>query len=130
MSTYSLIIQPVQFGLESADSNYEEVWAAYLFKTADENNLTPSASDFMLYQNHPNPFNPTTEIRYEVLEAAHIRLVVYDITGREVARLVDGIKEAGRHKVVFDGRSLASGVYIYKLVAEEFQQSMRMILAK
>lgn len=73
-----------------------------------------------LSQNYPNPFNPTTTIRFDVPQAGHVTLSVYDLLGRQVATLVDGVIAAGDHAVVWNarddvGRSVASGSYIYRL---------------
>jgi photosystem II stability/assembly factor-like uncharacterized protein len=70
---------------------------------------------FSLSQNYPNPFNPSTTIRYELPRALQVKLSVYDILGREVSVLVNERREAGVHEVKFDGSSLASGVYFYRL---------------
>ncbi len=70
---------------------------------------------YLLSQNYPNPFNPTTTIKYELPKAAYVRLVVYDILGREVKVLVDEQKEAGNYTVKFDGSDLPSGVYFYRI---------------
>lgn len=127
---YRYHVTAVQFGLESADSNYEEVWGGVPFKVIGEDEITLPPAEFMLHQNYPNPFNPVTEIRYDISEATHVRLIVYDIAGREAARLVDGVVEVGRHSVLFDATGLVSGVYIYKLEAGAFNLTARMILAK
>jgi hypothetical protein len=74
-------------------------------------------TDYVLGQNYPNPFNPTTVIQYELPTRSHVTLTVYDILGRTVATLVDEIIGAGRQHVVFDGRGLATGMYIYRLHA-------------
>ncbi len=68
-----------------------------------------------LEQNYPNPFNPTTSIRYRIAEANHVSLKVYDIFGREIAVLVDGLITAGSYEVPFDGSGVASGTYVYIL---------------
>ncbi len=68
-----------------------------------------------LSKNYPNPFNPQTTIRYALPEAGPVRLAVYDLAGREVARLADGVREAARHEVRFDGSGLPSGMYLYRL---------------
>ena len=66
---------------------------------------------------YPNPFNPQAAIRFALPEAADVRLVVYDVMGREVARLAEGAFDAGRHEATFDGSRLASGLYLYRLTA-------------
>ena len=89
----------------------------------------------MLHQNFPNPFNPNTSLRYELPIATDVVLVVYDILGREVIRLVDEHKEAGYHQVIWQGqdrfgRDLASGVYIYRIVTSQYSRSSKMLLLK
>ena len=81
--------------------------------STDEDPSTPEA--FTLEQNFPNPFNPSTTIRYNLRESGQVRLEVFDVNGRQVATLVDGNQASGAHSVVFDARGLASGTYIYRL---------------
>ncbi|SMO60856.1 lamin tail domain-containing protein [Gracilimonas mengyeensis] len=86
---------------------------------------------FSLQQNYPNPFNPTTVISYELAENSRVKLKVFDMLGREVATLVNGDRQAaGQHQISFDARNLSSGVYIYRLTAENFSSTMKMILLK
>jgi predicted GH43/DUF377 family glycosyl hydrolase len=85
---------------------------------------------FALHQNYPNPFNPVTTIEYQLPRAARVSLVVYDLLGREVARLVDGTEESGFKSVTFDASSLASGIYLYRLRAGEFAQTRTMAVVK
>ena len=85
---------------------------------------------FDLAQNYPNPFNPITTLHYELPEAAQVRLVVYDVLGRQVATLVDEQKEAGRYDVQFDASRLSSGTYFYRIEAGSFQAVKQMILLK
>jgi hypothetical protein len=91
---------------------------------------------FALHGSRPNPFNPSTRIAYEVPAAAHIRLVVYNLLGQEIARLVDEVKAPGRYQVVWDGRNaqglgVASGVYLYRLTSGTgFAETKRMTLLK
>ena len=94
-------------------------------KTIEEN---PTA--FRLSENYPDPFNPLTTITYTLPEAVEVSLVVYDLLGRQVARLVDGYSEAGRHTVRFDASGLSSGVYLYRIQAGVFSDTRPMILVK
>ena len=83
-----------------------------------------------LEQNFPNPFNPTTTIRFSLPETADVRLAVYDVTGREVALLTSGTLAAGVHQVSFDAARFASGVYLYRLQAGSHTLTRRMTLVK
>lgn len=86
--------------------------------------------EFRLYQNFPNPFNPSTTIRYSLATRAHVTLVVYNTLGQEVARLAEGEQEEGFHEVQFDGRDLPSGVYYYTLRAGGYVQTLMLVLVK
>jgi flagellar hook assembly protein FlgD len=91
---------------------------------------------FALSANRPNPFNPATEIGYEVPAQAHVMLTVYNLLGQEVVRLVDGVKQAGRYSVRWDGRNgqgqtVSSGVYLYRMTSSTgFSETKRMTLLK
>jgi aminopeptidase N len=90
---------------------------------------------YELEQNYPNPFNPTTKIKYCVpsnvkRETSNIKLVVFDVTGKEVMTLVNEKQEAGTYEVTFDGSNLASGIYFYQLKTDNFIETKRMILIK
>ena len=85
---------------------------------------------FALEQNYPNPFNPSTTIQYQLAEEVKVRLEVYDLLGRKVATLLDNRIPAGYHEVSFDASSLASGVYIYRLVAGNFSKTRKMMVMK
>ena len=88
------------------------------------------AKEFELRQNYPNPFNPATTISFRLPEANHVRLAVYDVTGREVAVLVNETLPSGSHSVTFEAGSIATGVYIYRLQAGDFTQSRKMLFSK
>ncbi|MDW8438824.1 MAG: T9SS type A sorting domain-containing protein, partial [Chloroherpetonaceae bacterium] len=85
---------------------------------------------YELAQNYPNPFNPMTTIRYQIPEAGFVSLKVYDVLGKEVATLVNGVKEAGSHWVTFNAKGLASGVYFYRLQAGAFAETRKMMLVR
>jgi hypothetical protein len=78
----------------------------------------------------PNPFNPTTTISFTLPEASRVTLNVYDVSGRQVAQLVDGLRDAGQHSVTFDGSALASGVYLYRLTAGANSFTGKLMLLK
>jgi hypothetical protein len=86
--------------------------------------------EYALEQNFPNPFNPSTTIRYQLPNAGHVILKVYDMLGREVATLVDQVQEQGRYSAAFDASRLASGVYISRLAAGDYTKTMKMVLMK
>lgn len=84
-----------------------------------------------LYQNYPNPFNPSSTIRFGVPEQAPVQLEVFDILGRKVMTLLNGeMKQPGRYNINFDGRTLASGMYVYRLVIGDKVLSQKMTLIK
>jgi hypothetical protein len=85
---------------------------------------------FALEHNYPNPFNPSTTIKYELPRTSNVTLSVYDILGREVSVLVNEKREAGVHEVKFDGSNLASGVYFYRLQAGDFVATNELVLLK
>jgi len=88
---------------------------------------------FGLAQNSPNPFNPYTTIRFSLESASLTRLMIYDVQGRIVRRLVDGVRRAGSHAIVWDGRdgtgnAVPSGIYLYRLESGPQSQTRKMIL--
>ena len=92
--------------------------------------VTSLPEQYLLHTNYPNPFNPTTTIRYGLPQVSEVLLMVYDLLGREVARLVNGAMEAGYHEVQWDGRECASGIYIARLMTPEYSKSIKMVLLK
>lgn len=91
--------------------------------------VTPPRT-FALMQNYPNPFNPTTLIDYQLSAVGHVTLRVYDVLGRSVATLVDGVQSPGLHSVVFDGARFASGVYFYRMQTGTYSVTRKMVLMK
>ena len=85
---------------------------------------------FSLAQNYPNPFNPVTKIMYDLPVDAHVRLVLYDLLGREVRVLADGAETAGSRTVELDASALPTGVYFYRIRAGDFTATRKMLLMK
>jgi hypothetical protein len=85
---------------------------------------------YTLYQNYPNPFNPSTTIRFDIPKSTYAKLIIYDILGREVMKLIDEKMEAGSYDISWDGSGFASGTYIYKFVTDDFTDIKKMILVK
>ena len=97
--------------------------------------LNPVPSEFALRQNHPNPFNPETQIGYQLPLAGEVSITVYNLLGQEVRQLVNDIKAAGFYRVSWNGqdalgRSVGSGIYFYRIKAGQFSQTKMMILLK
>jgi hypothetical protein len=87
-------------------------------------------TDYILYHNYPNPFNPTTTIRYELPQDGVVTIKIYDILGQEVATILNEFKKADRYEIEFNSIGLASGVYIYRMKVNEFIASKKMILLR
>lgn len=85
---------------------------------------------YTLSQNYPNPFNPTTIIDFDVPQRTFISMKIYDVLGRDVAQLVNEVKQPGRYSVRFDGTNLLSEVYIYSITVGTFHQGKKMVLMK
>ena len=85
---------------------------------------------YRLYPAYPNPFNPTTTIRYALPKSSPVRIAVSDIRGRIVLDLDRGTEQPGYHEFVFDGNNLASGVYLYRMQAGEFRETRRLVLVR
>ncbi len=91
--------------------------------------------EYALFQNYPNPFNPTTTILYQLPKISHVRISIYDILGRQVARLVDEKKRPGNFEVIWDGRDqngnmVASGIYIYQIEADQYRKTHKLLLIR
>jgi len=114
---------------ESGIALISEIVSKDNFSDFSKDNTKPDESYFDA-KNYPNPFNPTTTISYTLKENASVRLTVYDRLGREVKVLVDESQSAGTHTVDFNGSNLPSGMYFYRIKANEKTEVRKMILAK
>ncbi len=114
---------------ESAYSNEVNIYAKIPKLTRNEDGQ--KINEFELRPNYPNPFNPTTTFAFALPESLPVRLTIFDLTGRQVAELINEELPAGRYEIPFDASSLASGVYLYRLSAgQDFIQTRKMILLK
>lgn len=87
-------------------------------------------NNYALYQNYPNPFNSGTKIKFEIPTTEHIRLKLYDITGREVATLLNEVKPAGSYELVLTSNNLSSGVYFYQIIAGSFISTKKCVVLR
>lgn len=85
---------------------------------------------YKLRQNYPNPFNPSTNIKYDLIKNGNVKISVYDVSGKEVASLVDQFQNAGSYQMAFNATGLSSGVYFYKLETDDFKDVKRMVILK
>ena len=111
---------------------FEELSSAYL-SIHWENQKIPTS--YRLYRNFPNPFNPSTVIAYDLPEETHVQLTIYDIRGRVVKVVQNGLLEAGHYEVLWDARDendrhIASGVYLYRISANKFTQIHKKVFTK
>ena len=90
---------------------------------------------FRLHQNYPNPFNPETKIRFEIpsdvkRKTSNVKLIIYDILGKEIVTLVNEQLQPGLYEVTFNGQNLSSGIYFYQLRLENFTDTKKLVLIK
>ncbi|MEK0371272.1 MAG: T9SS type A sorting domain-containing protein, partial [Nitrosopumilus sp.] len=81
-------------------------------------------------QNYPNPLNPVTTIQFELPEQIHVTLTIYDVQGREIDVLINKVQSPGSHKIQWDARKVASGIYFYSLETTNHQITRKMILLR
>jgi photosystem II stability/assembly factor-like uncharacterized protein len=94
----------------------------------NETGITPVS--FSLKQNYPNPFNPMCNVQFSMCNTGNVRIVVYDVQGREIETLVNEVLKPGTYEVSFDGSHYSSGVYFYKMITDGFTETKKMLLIK
>ena len=131
VNDYQYRVAAVDFGGVEGSYAWVSIWGEPSYKYGG-----PTLTDaklptrYELSQNYPNPFNPSTEIEFDLPESAFVRLIIYDVMGREVMRLIDQNMEAGRHSVIVDAEGLPSGAYLYRISVGSFRKSRSMMLLK
>jgi hypothetical protein len=101
-----------------------------ILSSIEENNNASPPADFKLSQNFPNPFNPSTKIKFALPRNGFVNLTVYDVLGRAITVLVNEQKPAGNYEILFNASEIPSGVYFYKLVTNDFTSTKKMILVE
>ena len=92
--------------------------------------LSAISQRFSLSQNHPNPFNPVTTISYSLPVSGDVTLIIYNLLGEEIARLIDGFQQAGEYRLTWNASNASSGIYVYRLSAADFTETKKMVLLK
>jgi len=135
---------PLRYRVKAIDNtNTSSVRSDYVYTTGITPNggIDPDGGDnpvfssnipkeFSISQNYPNPFNPITKINFALPKQGFVTLKIYDITGKEIQTLVNEVKQAGYYSVDFNGSSLSSGIYFYRLQSGDFIQTTRMVIIK
>jgi photosystem II stability/assembly factor-like uncharacterized protein len=115
-----------------AESNDGRIWRRPLEQmiTLVDHLLSDSPHTFLLHENYPNPFNPSTAIRYGLPLKSAVHLTVFNTLGQQVAVLQNGEQEAGYHEVKFDASKLASGVYLYRMQAGSYVETKKLVIVR
>jgi hypothetical protein len=112
---------------------YAGIWGQGVWRTpitGIENISSVTPDKFSLHQNYPNPFNPVTNISFDISKSGNVKLIIYDISGKEIAVLLNDILTPGSYKINWDASGLSSGVYFYKLQSGDFSEIKKMTLIK
>ncbi len=120
----------VNAGYKNPDPRAWDSVSVLISLTGVDDNTTEPMLTYKLYSNYPNPFNPSTKIKYSVAEKTFVSLQIYDIAGSEVASIVNREQAAGEYEIDFNAGNLTTGVYLYKLQTGNFVETKKMILMK
>ena len=102
----------------------------YHIITGTDDEIPVVANKYSLDQNFPNPFNPETTLEYTLQNSGEVSLIIYNLLGQEMTRLVNEVQKAGNHQVTWNASNVASGIYFYRLQAGDFVQTRKMVLLK
>ena len=127
-SVYALTISN---GYIFAGTWSNSIWRRPLSEIISVQNIsTEIPAQFSLSQNYPNPFNSTSNLKFQISNLSYVKIIVYDIMGREVQTLVNERLQLGTYEVTFDGSTLNSGIYFYRMKTEGFSETKKMLLIK
>jgi hypothetical protein len=126
---YTYVASKIQIPMWQYNTRHNGVYG-----DLDLNGISPVSGNvpdkFKLHQNYPNPFNPSTMISYDVSKTSHVKLMVFDVLGRELETLVDELKPAGSYNVTWNANRYSSGLYFCKLVTDSYTGIIKMVLVK
>jgi hypothetical protein len=120
-------------GMNSINHGWAGTATGKIYRYTDNvgvGNPITTPTEFKLSQNYPNPFNPTTTIDFVLSNAGYVSLKVYDMMGKEVEILIDGVESAGSHQVIYNASKLSSGTYFYQMKSGEFKDTKTMVIVK
>lgn len=129
LQSYSFIDEPLQVGKYRYRLKQLDFDGGFEFSQTLEVNIGNPAK-FFLNQNYPNPFNPNSTLRYTVPKVSVVSIKIYDIMGEEISTLVNEVKQPGTYEINFYAQGLASGIYIYRMVADGFSATRKMNILK
>ena len=110
--------------------SYSNIWDFTVNPTGLYNYSSSIPKEFKLYNNFPNPFNPTTTIKFDLPQNTAVKIIVYDMTGRELQQIVNRELTAGTYEYEFKGNNYASGIYFYRMIAGKYNSVKKMALIK
>jgi len=129
------VVGDIEIKSIASDEDYEieTIWIVQVEEGSNAGDILPVTTD--LNQNYPNPFNPTTTINYSIVDAGRVRIEIFNIKGEKIRTLVDEGKNVGYHSTVWNGKdnngkSVASGMYFYNMVTDEYHKTRKMLLIK
>jgi hypothetical protein len=105
-------------------------WESDVVNSLEQSDKSKFPTQFMLKQNYPNPFNPNTNIEFQIPKTEFVTLKIYNLLGQEVATLVSDKLAAGKYKCTWNASGISSGVYIFQLIAGEFEKTRKLILMR
>lgn len=128
ITAYNGVVRPIWIRLDG--TSLSVMTAIIGLPTGVQEPITVLPSEYKLSQNDPNPFNPVTNIKYQIPKDAFVSIKVYNMVGQEVAVLVNEFKRAGEYSYDFSGANLTTGVYFYRMISGDFSQTKKMMLIK